>query len=101
MTNNYVLLCGQKVRINEDGLICLTDMWKARGRKKSISNFVDDKRTLELEKAFCKARQQPYLFSKQEIWTQFLIACAFVEQFGLREEVQFRFDYDAVRGVQL
>ena len=33
MNDNHVLLCGHKVRINEDGLISLTDMWKASGEK--------------------------------------------------------------------
>lgn len=62
-----VELCGKKVRINEDEMISLTDMWKASGRSKPIASFVDGERVVGLEQACCKSHQLPYRFRKQEL----------------------------------
>ncbi len=45
----HVELCGQKVRVNENGMVSLTDMWKASGgeQKNKPAHFLGNAKTKE------------------------------------------------------
>ena len=59
---NEVTLCGMPVRVDEDGLICLTDMWKASGgdNKNRVKYFLDNDQTLAFMRVVEKGGNPPF-----------------------------------------